>query len=169
MNIIEISSKSKVGKLRDEIAQIGDQLKALDTLPPPRDEIEQRISDWLEVQAGGSVAYAAISGFVSPNNGSLVSSIFQGWDLDSGGDWRFNPLVEFLKLQALVAPETLKAGLMALVDRHLADRECGPPTAERPAVRAELNKKRRQLEIEEEREIEKRGSRRHVVHSAARC
>lgn len=145
---------AKVNKARDRIQEIDSELSVLESAPIPREDVEQRIDAWLEkTRSDKGLMFPLASGFVRPD-GHGIPSVSE-WRFGGPNDPPFNFLSELLRIQALMQPGSIKAGLMYLVDQYLEAHEPGPPLADRPAQRRKLEVEREQFELLEESEIEK--------------
>ena len=154
---------AKVQALREQIAETAAELDALRTAPLPLDDAVARVRKWIDsAQDDSGLAYHLTGWCMSPEGGDLPRGL-EGWTI--GGD---SPPVDLLRetmrILALVAGDVIQASIKAQVARRLADREPGPPIAERPAIRKALEAKLFDLEVKEESEIEKLEAQGHMVH-----
>ena len=144
---------ARVRKAREQIAQITDQLTDLDTAPLPPEDIERRVDAWLAQQADGGISHNLAHEFAGP--GRNCSTRLPGFDLGGKDGPQFNLANEVAKIMAVVMPDQFRAGLLRIVTEQMGDREPGPPLADRPKIKSDLEAEREKFERVEEGEIEK--------------
>jgi len=142
-----------IRKIREKISDHLDALDQLDEAPPPIDDIERRLDTWLASDGGGGSSANIMPGLLSPDGRSFAHN--EAWTYSSEHQFAFNLMDQMLRFHASLFPEQLKTALMTEARRRLEARKPGLPLAERPAERKRLAAELRNLEIDEEKAIEK--------------
>ena len=154
---------AKVKALREQIRKTQTQIDALEIAPLPVDEAMARVRRWLQDNQTDSAITLHLTDWAMSPRGSDGPRGHEGWSV-GGNTSSVDLLREIMRVLAAIGPDLIEASVKAKIDQRLAEHEPGPPLADRPAIRQELENKLDELERKEEREIEKLEAAGNLVH-----
>jgi hypothetical protein len=146
MHALRSGIESELSGLRERIAETNERLATLEDAPVPKSEYQQRVSQWIDHQAASFRPEYAVSPLRDVRPRFDEVSIAELPVRSSGG-----PEVAVADAGPLLAwlfGAELKAKLGEVIEA--ADLETGPPTADRPKLRRDLEAELRRLELAEE-------------------
>jgi hypothetical protein len=147
-------SLSQLAKIRETIANTGQQLRLIDAAELPKEDAEDRVAALVHNLATKFDADFVGRAIVSGQGAISVSDILAAAETES------DPAEKLLVTMAWLQPELLMAKLMSAAQPFFATGKTALPIAERPALARKLDKRLHDLAVEEEamvRELEAAG------------
>jgi hypothetical protein len=146
MHQLRAGIESELADLRERIAETNERLATLEDAPVPKSEYQQRVSQWIDRQAANFRPEYAVSPLRDVRPRFDEVSIAELPVRSSGG-----PEVAVADAGAVLCwllGDEIKRRLGEVIES--ADLETGPPTADRPKLRRDLEAELRRLELAEE-------------------
>lgn len=146
---VAAAGQRQVDELRVQIRSVLDEISWIETSPPPKDEVKQRIAAAVDREAARFLEQAQLGDLVHRGEISELLSLRGASQLIAGGSVA-SATLELAPVLSFLFQETIKARLCEALDKSLVDYSEGPATDDRSALLQSARDRLHALEVEEE-------------------